>query len=89
VDLDGTGEEFIDFGLHEWHFKDLLDGWTFVGVFDEHFREKFLEILRVDFWQRRVGPLENLLDESLHVLSIKGVVESGDLVEDATQTPNV
>ena len=42
VNFYGAREELINFGLHEWHLKDLSNGWSFVWVFGQHFREKFL-----------------------------------------------
>lgn len=84
MDLDCAREELVDLGLHEGHLQYLLDGGTLVGILYQHFRKQFFEIRRIDLRQGRVGSFEDLLDEALHVLSIKCVIEGGNFVEDAS-----
>lgn len=89
MDLDSAGEKLVHLGLHERHLQDLLDGGTLVWILDQHLRKQLLEVWRVHLRKRRIRPLQDLLDQAFHVLGVKGVVESGDLIENAPKTPNI
>ena len=89
MDLDSARKQLVDLRLHERHLQDLLDRGPLVWVLDQHLRKQLLEVGRVDLGKGRIGALQDFLDEAFHVLGVEGVVESGDLVENASETPNI
>ena len=89
MDLDSARKQLVHLGLHERHLQDLLDGGSLVWILDQHLRQQLLEVRRVHLGKGRIGALQDFLDEAFHVLGVEGVVESGDLVENAAETPNI
>jgi len=82
-------EELADAGLNEGVAQDLVDGRSSSGVSLEHVLNQLVELRSEVARQFRVFTLDDLLGQLMEGLGVEGRLESGHLVEEDTERPDV
>ena len=84
-----TGDKPCHVLLHEWLLDDLNDSWSRFFIFDQkHINQVFHSLtISVGYWLLFI--LHNLENESKQIFCVKGVFKGAELIQDATQSPDI
>lgn len=86
---DGRRQQLGNSSAQEILLEDLPHAWSPSGIFDQHVRQKILQVLGVMRWDLRVAASQDLQHEALHGVGIESMPQGHHLVEDAAEGPNI